>query len=193
MQQEPTLLRRLHFSLRSLSVIFVALTLVTMIAANYWRQSERQRQSVEKLVQMGGKVGDGWDNNMIDFWYNDYLKWSDDRATYVMVIPPEDMPSSSSKTGVVEPKGIKGWVKRSFGIDYLYRPVVLIYQWEPGTELKLSDEMIELIRSLPIREIRLYKFPVRSDSNATVLRSQAEIHDELTAIFPDVVVTSHSD
>ena len=173
----------MRFSLRSLLAALVALSVLIAISVRHYESTRQQKLAVMRLRQLGGKNGN---RPKISFCYDNYAQWNDDHTTHVFVIPPTHFPTNG--TGPVEPKGIKGWAIETFGRDCIYRPVVMTYDcWNHNTKLKFTDEMTELVHSLPIREIRLSKSVHASIDRINAITERD--YEEISARFPKIAVT----
>ena len=158
----------------------IAMTVVSALVAicvRHYKLSEQQRETVEAIKRLAGS-----NNTVVYFLYDDYAKWSDETGQYQMIAPDD----------VDAPNGVASWIKKRFGIHVLYRPVVIMYDFRDiHSELKLTNETAELIRSLPIREIRLSKSSYMGAEMFNMLTDDE--YANVAELFPEHVVVKVPD
>ena len=158
----------------------IAVTVVSVLIAigiRHYRLGEHQRKTIDEIKRLGSSH-----NVSIWFLYDDIAKWNERTEQWQMLAPDD--------TGA--PSSVSQWAKAQFGIDFVYKPVVMMYDSrDVYSELCIPPEMVDLVRTLPIRELRVSKSSYIRAEMFNMLTDDE--HAKVAELFPEQVVVKVPD
>ncbi len=173
--------RYLRFKLRTLLLLTACTALLLGVIVNYSARSVSQRNNVKVLEQMGGQFHSrqGAFNN-IQIWYSDDLRWNADESRFEIAL------------SFGEPEGLRGWIEKQFGRDFVHYPVALeimchdfdLEKFECTTTF--DDEMVEQIEKLSTVQQVWIAESTNGDGNLVNVTT----NEELKQYFPNLIVAS---